>query len=78
MQEVVDGGCVRAVGLHRDDSEAVPLDEALRDGGAGAVEFRRAVARLAEEDDAAVCETVEEAGCGRHCSGRVSGMGKIC
>jgi len=78
MHEAVDGGGIRPVCLHRDDGEAVPLDEALRDGGAGAVEFRRAVARLAEEDDAAVRETVEEAGCGRHCSSRVSGMGKIC
>ena len=56
----VDGGGVRPVRLDGDDGEAVLLDQPAGDRGAGAVEFRRAVARLAEQHDAAVGEAVEQ------------------
>ena len=55
----VDGGGVRPVCLHGNDSEAVMLDQAPGDGGAGAIELRRAVRGLAQQNDARRCETVE-------------------
>ena len=56
----VDRGRVGPVGLDGDDGEAVLLDQPARDRRAGAVELRRAVARLAEQHDAAVGEAVEQ------------------
>ena len=58
----VDAGGVGPVGLDRDDREAVPLDQPPRDRRAGAVEFGRAVAGLAEQDDPRVGEAVEGLG----------------
>src|SRR5829696_6980290 len=55
----VYAGGVRPVGFDRDDGEAVPLDEPAGDRGAGAVEFRAAVARLAEQHHLGVGEAVE-------------------
>ncbi len=55
----VDIGRVGPVRLDRDDVEAVPLDQPPRDRRASAVEFGRAVARLAEQDEAGVAEPVE-------------------
>ena len=55
----VDGGRVRPVGLDGHDGEAVALDQAPGDGGAGAIELRRAVRGLAEQHDARRRKPVE-------------------
>src|SRR5262249_41911154 len=58
----VDGERVGPIGLDGDEAEAVPLDQPAGDGGASAVEFRRAVARLAEQHQPAVGIAVELGG----------------
>ena len=47
------------IGLHRDDIEAMPLDQPTGDGGARPVEFRCAVGGLAEHHEPGVAEPVE-------------------
>jgi hypothetical protein len=56
----VDGRRVRPVGFHPDNGKTVPLDQAPRDRGAGAIELRRPVAGLAERDDTAIGEAVKQ------------------
>ena len=56
----VDAGGVGPIGFDRDDGEAVPLDEPAGDRGPGAVEFRGAVARLAEQHHLGVGKAVEQ------------------
>jgi hypothetical protein len=58
---VEDGG-VRPVGLDRHDAEAVLLDQPPGDGGAGAVEFRGAMAGLAQQHHPRLAEPVEGGG----------------
>jgi hypothetical protein len=55
----VDAGGVGPIGFHRDDGEAVPFDEPAGDRSPGAVEFRGAVARLAEQHHLGVGKAVE-------------------
>src|SRR5439155_21998836 len=56
----VDPRRIGPVGLDRDDGEAMIDDQALRDRGAGTVELRGAVRRLAEQHDPRVAEPVEK------------------
>src|SRR3546814_13921393 len=56
----VDVGGVRPVRLDRNDVEAVMRDQLPGDGGAGAIEFGRAMRRFAETDDARVSITIEK------------------
>src|SRR3546814_14783288 len=56
----VDVGGVRPVRLDRNDVEAVMRDQLPGDGGAGAIEFGRAMRRFAEKDDARVSITIEK------------------
>src|SRR3546814_9796924 len=56
----VDVGGVRPVRLDRNDVEAVMRDQLPGDGGAGAIEFGRAMRRFAEKDDARVSLTIEK------------------
>jgi hypothetical protein len=51
MPDVAINCRVRPVGLHANDRKAMPLDQATRDGGAGTIELRGSVGRLAEWDD---------------------------
>ena len=55
----VDARRIGPIGLDRDDGEAVLLDQAPRDRGAGAIEFRGAVGRLAEEHHLGIGEAIE-------------------
>ena len=57
---VVDARGVGPVGLDRDELEAAPLDELLRDAGAHPIELARPVGRLAEQHDARVADALEE------------------
>ena len=66
----IDAGRVRPVGLHGHDGEAVPLDQPPGDRGAGAIEFRRAVRRLAEHDDARVRAALSMSGAKAYSSAR--------
>lgn len=45
----VDMPCIGPVGLNGDDGEAMPLNQALRDGGPGAIEIAGAVAGFADQ-----------------------------
>ena len=56
----VDPRGIGPVGLDRDDVEAVIDDQALCDRGAGTVEFRSAVRRLAEQHHLGVTKAVEK------------------
>ncbi len=56
----VDPRGIRPVGFDRDDVEAVVDDQALRNRGAGAVELRSAVRRLAEQHHPRIAEPVEQ------------------
>ena len=56
----VDAGGVGPIGFDRDNAEAMIDDQAPRDRGAGAVEFRRAVRRLAEQHDLGVTKSIEK------------------
>src|SRR5438309_11945778 len=56
----VDRRRVRPIRLHRDDIEAVSLDQPPRNGVAGAVELARPMACLAQQPHACVAEAVKE------------------
>lgn len=56
----VDCRRIRPIRLDRHDREPVFLDQAARDGCAGAVEFRRAVARLSEQHDPPPGKAIEK------------------
>jgi hypothetical protein len=61
----VDRSGVGPIGLHGHDGIAVPFDQPAGDGGAGAVELRRAVARLAQQHHTPAGEAVERRAEGR-------------
>ncbi len=56
----VDRRRIRPIRFHRHDREPVFLDQATRDGCAGAVEFRRAVACLSEQHDPPPGKAIEK------------------
>src|SRR4029079_5963935 len=51
---------IRPIGFDRHDGEIELLDEATRDGGTRAVEFRTAMTCFAAKNDAAVTEPVKQ------------------
>jgi hypothetical protein len=55
----VDAGRIGPIGFDGNDGKAVLLDQALRDRGTGAVEFRSAMGRLAEKHDFGIGKAVE-------------------
>ena len=65
---VVDARGVGPVGLDRDEVEAAPHDELLRDARAHPVELGRPVRRLAEQDDARVADALEQSASTSACS----------
>jgi hypothetical protein len=56
----VDPRGVRPIRLDGDDVEPVLLDQAPRNRGAGPVELRRAMSRLAEEEELRIRKTIEK------------------
>ena len=66
----IDARRIGPIGFDGDDGKAVLLDQALRDGGTGAVEFRSAVRGLAQEHDFGVGKAVEQGAEGLFIGGR--------
>src|ERR1043166_7453213 len=55
----VDAGGIGPIGFHRHDVEAMPLDQAARDGGPGAIELGGAMGGFAQQHHARFTEAVE-------------------
>ena len=57
---VIDPSGVGPIGLDRHEGEAMPFDQSAGDRVASALEFRRAMGRLAKKDDACVGEPIKD------------------